>query len=49
MRVAVGVIALLAALPAHAGPFWERPRRTGYSLGLSLVANLGPLTDRWRP
>ena len=29
MRVLLGAIALVIALPARAEPFWERPRRTG--------------------
>lgn len=28
--------------------FWDRPLRTGYTLGLNLVVNLGPVEDRAR-
>jgi len=45
MRALLVVVALAGALTARAEPFWDRPRRTGLSLGIGLVVNLGPLAD----
>ena len=46
--VLVLVWGLATAQSAQAEPFWKSRRSTGYTLGISLVANLGPAEDRKR-
>lgn len=35
-------------VPSEAAPFWELPEHVGYTLGVSLVVNLGPAGERSR-